>query len=311
MTDENILMTNDLDHPSVCAVEITSTARGTLSVEVVDEVLAAIEDFPPKLKIGGISPNVALKRTMVKVASGDSERDVKTTGRRASAVYTVLRTNLEHIDRENSDGLGCSDAEVSARISWGEEKDSYTIKISPLDHPAASYIRKLQDETCGEYSSTYDLKVWLNTRLLPFLGAIKAPDAQGKYLLSKKGNEDSLALLREVQEAFKGIPSYQGKLRIYLKGVVKGDADAIDIIADAIADERERVCGKLLKELDAVNHGDKKIGKRRLASMVEEAHNLRGTLKSMADSFGMAHEDSHSEIKEVERYLGACELALG
>lgn len=298
------LVTSDITSPNVAALELTATASKFLDVAEVNRALEHI--LPKKLLPGGVSPNVALKRAMQEIARGDSERDVKTSGRKASAVYTVLRVDSDRIDREESDGRGVADAEVSARIDWSGEGDSYTVKVSPETHPAASYIRTLQREYSGKYSATYDLKPWFSQRVLPWLGAVSAPDAGGKYILPCKDNQESVEKLLEIRDAFKNL-SAGGKFRIYAKGMVRGDSDAVDLIADAISDERERVCGALMKEL---SDPDKRQGKRRIATMTAQLHDLRDTYRKLCESFGMAHEDSLADIDEVERMLGVAELAL-
>jgi hypothetical protein len=298
---------NDISHPSVVAIGVSATARGELPCEKVDEALESI--LPSGMSIGGVSPTVALKRAMQSLTKGDSDRDVKVKGRKAGAVYTILSTDMERIDREEGDGKGVSDAEVSARIEY-DGTGQYTIKVSPPDHPAAALIRERHNDFCGVYSGTYDLKVWLTTKFLPSLGAVRTPNVQGGYILPKGGNAKSVALLVAVKEAFDKLRAPTGKLAIYLDGQTQGDANAIDIIADAMADERERVLGKLRKELDAVTSGEKTAGKRRLASMTSEAHDLRKTLQKMAAAFSLAGADADVDIKEIESEIAMCEMAL-
>jgi len=306
---QNEMTTNDVSHPSVRAIEVTATARGFLSVDEVDAALDRIPDFPQGLMPGGVSEGVALKRATAELSKGNAESQTVTVGRKGTAAHSVLALDPSKLDRETSDGEGAAATKVTTRIVPSDTGNGYSIKIDPPDHPAADFIRNKQREYREVYSCTYDLKVWLTTRVLPYCGAVKAPDSQGKYLLPKSGNEDRVKLLLQVQEALRAVTG-GGKLRIYTRGVVPGDEDAIDLIADAMQDEIERVCGRLEGELDKMDSGGRRIGKRGLASMTAQAHKLRQTLKNLAESYQMAEEDNLAGIEEIEKRLGMAELAL-
>jgi hypothetical protein len=293
----------------VSILAVTANAAGNLPVESVDEAVDRIENMPESIKPKHPGPGTHLKRGMATMTKGDNEREVKTNGRKSNAVYTILATDMGRLDREVDDGKGVSNAEVSARIIWDDpqQPDNYSIKIDPPHHPAAPYIRQKQRESSGQYSATYDLKVWFTSRFLPYLGAFKSPDAQGKYLLPK-GDQEAVQLLLDVQEAFRDLTS-GGKLRIYIDGIVRDDADKIDLIADCMQDHEEKMVKVMEKELDDFD-GGKRFGKRRMATMADEAHKLRENLQRMAEACTAAQQSSYEGIAAIETRLGLCELAL-
>ncbi len=306
---ETEMTTNDISHPSVRAIEVTASARGTLPVDAVDAALAAIPGFPKALLPGGVSEGVALKRATELVCKGDHTRQTVTTGRKGTAAHSMLALDPSKLDRETSDGEGAASTQLTARIVPLPSGDGFEVKIDPPDHPAAAYIRQQQKDLREVYSATYDLKVWLTTRLLPFCGALKSPDAQGKYLMGKHGNESGVTLLTNVRDALKDV-ARGGKLRIYMKGVVTGNEDAVDIIQDAMQDEIDRVCGSLEGELNEMDKGAKRVGKRGLATMTEKAHKLRKTLKNLSESYQVGLDDALNGVDELEKRLGMAELAL-
>lgn len=311
MKNKPVVITSDITHPSVDLIEITCQARGWFDQ---DKVRDALKPLCKKYSIPlprHVALTTALKRAMVDLSRGSNDREVKTKGTKGTSVYTIVGFDPEKLDREEHDGSDIATAEVSARIEANPAlKDSYTIKISPPDHPGADLIRKKHDEYCGLYSCTYDIKPWLTQEALPALQAIRTPDALGKYVV--KANDRSRSALLELQQCFEQITSSgdDAKLSLYLLGRSGHDASMVDLIADAIMDETERVLNAIRADLEKVDAGEKRIGLRALATHNQKATDLRQRLIALAESMGLGLEDVETQVNEVEKRLGILEAAL-
>ena len=293
--------TSDILDANVKAITIMVSARGHYEEAPVRDMLRSVglseNQLPPH-----VCPNTALKRAMVDLARGNKEESVLSSGRGSSAVYTVAETNLSRIDLEADDGLGITDAKVSARVQVDPgNNDAYYLRISPPDHPAAPYIRQRFDEHCGQLSSTYDLKVWWTQRFMGSIGAMRTGRALGEYVV--EANEDTARLLLRLKQGFSELPD-SGKFRIYLRGETGDSADAVDMITDAILEEAERVSKHTLDALQ------KKVGSRGLNTHAQNAVALHGRLEKLGESFGASLDDVTEVIKDLQKRIGMSMAAL-
>lgn len=302
--NQHTLVTPDISHPSVDVIEVTASTRGVFDVETFREKVRPVAEKHgfPLIRYNGLG--VALKRAMKELASGP-ERDLKTTGRKGLAVYTLIVTDLSRADLEEHDGQGIGHAEVSARIVVDpDNQDAYSVKVSPADHPLAPHIRETFDIHCGLYSGTYDVKPWLTQHVLPALGAIKSPDALGKYWLN--ASEDVRHALASLSLAFDEVnKESDGKVRMYLTGRSGEDASIVDLIADAMIDECERTINKINSNLSRDN-----LGRRAFETQTQQAADLRGRLAKLGESFGLGLEDVSDQLSELTKHLAMAELRL-
>lgn len=307
------IITDDIGHPSVEVIEVTCAARGWIDQ---NEALESLNEWATEYSVPRLQPvglGTALKRAMTELAKGP-DRDLKTTGRKGTAVYSLIATDLDKVDREEGDGRAVGHSEVSARVKVDPDKDDddvekFQVKIDPWDHPAAPLIRDRFDYYCGLMSATYDIKVWLTRKVLGRLGegAVRSTDVQGKYWL--RATDENRTALFDLRSRL-GKLNDTGKLRLFLQGHSRNSQNAVDMIADAIIEEQERVCGEVEKLLDLSDSGERPMGKRALASKAQEMANLLERLNGLSESTGVASLDFKTAIEDVQKRIAIAELAL-
>lgn len=304
---ENAIITSDISHPSVELIEVTCSARGNFSVDKFREVLIpwALKYNVPAIRFNG--PGVALKRAMAELASGP-DRELKTTGRKGMAVYSLIALDLSRVDREESDGTNVGQAEVSARIYVEPGSDSFTVKITPEDHPAAALIRSQYDTHCGLYSATYDVKTWLTQQVFPAMQAIRSVDAMGKYWFH--ADDHTRAALLELRDCFKQVSGSGGNLNLYMTGRSGNDASIVDLLTDAIIEEAERVSSVIEDHLMQHDSGDRKLGSRGLQTQMGSVEDLYKRLNKLGDSLGISLTDVNNQLNELKKRLALVQLSI-
>lgn len=293
--------TSDITDTNVDAITLMASAAGEMPIDRVRSALAA-HNIPADLMPPEISLATGLRRAMEELAKG-ANRKLFGKGRGLSAVYTVTVTNMERLDLDVDSGRGIADAEVSARIEHDPFGDSYTIRVTPPSHPAAPLVQTRARQLQDVYSCTYDLKVWWSQRVLPYLGAINTGRAAGEYVMSAAAAADKVSLIQAFQAAFRELSDSSGKFRVYAYGETANDANAVDMIADAIMDEAQRT-------LDATQAimANRTLGKRAVATKSAELSALRERLGNLAKSFGLGLEDAESVLHELEKHLVVAEI---
>lgn len=302
------LITEDITHPSVKLVEITAQCGGYFEQDPLRDKLTPWCNKYDVPMLGTVAISAALKRSMGELARGN-DRELKQTGRGHNAKFTLLQLDLDNADLEESDGKNIGYSEVTVRIEHdadqGNGVDAYRLAITPQNHPARDMIRDRFDHFCGLLSATYDVKPWVTQRVFPALGCFRSPDANGKYVMAvSQRNVNALTELRSILREAEETAGERDRLRLHCRGLTGCESDTLDLLADAMVEETERVMKGIEEKLTG------EAGKRALATQMDNATDLQKRLTAMAESLGLAVEDNTTQLEELTNRLAAAQLAL-
>lgn len=306
MTDVTI----DVDHPTIGAFGVCSKQAGYLEVATV---LHAFKEagIPSELHPTPVGNSTALKRAMEDACVGDKSLRVDSTGKFSKVVYSIVRTNKARLDleQEDNDGLGVSDAYLSARVE-ANGVGGLCLVIKPDNHEQAAYIRNRFDYHREHFKCSEDLSIFLSQRVFknPVIKATPRPGNAGGFYFVPRG--EGLDLLKRIDTCFTALSDYNGRtfrngVKLYMVPMLTSIGDVLDAIVDSVIDDAERT----MEDLEESFNPEKPLGQRALASKARQAMELEKKLSAFAASMSTGFTDIEERVGELKKRIYLAEMA--